>query len=370
LHCLPVPASSATAWERMFMECDKQGHVLWMNERARARLGPVESLFEALPQPDIPDASQLLGSAEEGRRRTLVSSLQCAHRPTRLPVQLVRLLALPDRVVLSAEVRARASDALPPQQEILGVLLQLQSNATRNYFRLARAQETLANRGRRAKSIGQAVAEALEIERTRIARELHSGAGQNLAAIKMNLELIGMRMPEAAEPIHDALERIQQLADQASAEIRFISQRFHPPDWRHMNLLQAVEWLWNTTGVPERFHAKLDLQPIDPELPDAVRFTAYRAVQEGLANVLHHANATEVKLQLGQGGDHIYVILEDNGSGFNVQETLYGALTPAMGGIGLRAMRDEIQALGGRFHIGSAPGGTTMELTLPIIENR
>ena len=122
-------------------------------------------------------------------------------------------------------------------------------------------------------------------------------------------------------------------------------------------------------GDSERFHAKLDLQPFNSELPDAVRFTAYRAVQEGLANVLHHANATEVKLQLGQGGDHIYVILEDNGRGFNVQETLYGALTPAMGGIGLRAMRDEIKALGGRFHIGSAPGGTTMELTLPITEN-
>jgi two-component system, NarL family, sensor kinase len=370
LHCLPVPASSATAWERMFMECDKQGRVLWMNERARARLGPVESLFEALPAPDLPDASQLFSSGGEGRRRTLVSSLQCAHRPLRLPVQLVQLLALPERVVISAEVRARASDARPPQQEILGILLQLQSNATRNYFRLVRAQETLANRGRRAKSIGQAVAEALEIERTRIARELHSGAGQNLAAIKMNLELIGMRMPETSEPVRQALERIQQLAEQASAEIRFISQRFHPPDWRHMDLLGAVEWLWNTSGIPERFRGKLDLQPVGSEVPDAVRFTAYRAVQEGLANILHHADATEIKLQLGQRGDDIYVVLEDNGHGFNVQETLHGALAPAMGGIGLRAMRDEIQTLGGRFHMGSAPGGTKMEITLPITENR
>jgi signal transduction histidine kinase len=369
LHCLPVPASSATAWERMFMECDKQGHVLWMNERARTRLGLVESLFEALPQPDIPGASQLLSSVEEEGRRTLLSSLQCAHRTMRLPVRLVRLLVLPDRVLLSAEVRARASDALLPQQEMLGILLQLQSNATRNYFRLVRAQETLANRGRRAKSIGQAVAEALEIERTRIARELHSGAGQNLAAIKMNLELIGMRMPETSEPVRQALERIQQLAEQAAAEIRFISQRFHPPDWRYMDLLRAVEWLWNTTGIPERFHAKLDLQPVGSEMPDAVRFTAYRAVQEGLANILHHADATEVRLQVGRRGDHIYVTLEDNGRGFNVQETLDGALAPAVGGIGLRAMRDEIQTLGGRFHMGSAPGGTTMELTLPITEN-
>jgi signal transduction histidine kinase len=370
LHCFPVPASSATAWERMFMECDKQGRVLWMNARARARLGPVESLFEALPAPDLPDASQLLGSRGEGPCRAMVSSLQCADRPFRVPVQLVRLLALQDRVVLSAEVRARASDGLPPQHEILRILLQLQSNATRNYFRLMRAHEAIENRGRRAKSIGQAVAEALEIERTRIAHELHSGAGQNLAAIKMNLELIGMSMPDAPEPVRDALERIQQLAEQASAEIRFISQRFHPPDWRHMNLLEAVEWLWNTTGIPERFHAKLELQPFDSELPDAVRFTAYRAVQEGLANVLHHAGATEVRLQLGQRDDHIYVILEDNGGGFDVQETLDGALTPAMRGIGLRAMRDEILALDGRFHIGSAPGGTRMEITLPITENR
>jgi signal transduction histidine kinase len=137
-----------------------------------------------------------------------------------------------------------------------------------------------------------------------------------------------------------------------------------------MNLLQAVEWLWNTTGIPEAFHAKLDLQPIDSNLPDAVRFTAYRAVQEGLANVLRHSGATEVKLQLGQRDDNIYVTLEDNGSGFDVQETLNGAPTPVMGGIGLRAMREEILALGGRFHIGSAPNGTKMEITLPITENR
>lgn len=369
MHCFPVPASSATAWERMFMECDKHGRVLWMNERARARLGPVESLLEALPAPDLPDASQLFGSGGEGRRRTLVSSLQCAHRPLRLPVQLVQLLALPERVVISAEVRARASDALPAQQEILGILLQLQSNATRNYFRLSRAQDALANRGRRSKSIGHAVAEALEIERTRIARELHTGAGQNLAAIKMNLELIGIRMPEAPGPVREALERIQQLADQAAAEIRFISQRFHPPDWRNMNLLQAVAWLWSTTGIPQRFHAKLDLQPFDIELPDAVRFTAYRAVQEGVANILQHADATEVKLQLGAHGDHIYVILEDNGRGFNVRETLHGTPTPVTGGLGLRAMRDEIQSLGGRFQLGSAPTGTRMEITLPITEN-
>src|SRR5438105_4442137 len=109
------------------MECDKQGHVLWMNQRARLRLGPVSSLYEALPAPQLTQVAQFLRADVHG---VLISSFTSGER--RVPVHLVRLLALEDRVVVSAEVRARASDQLPPQNEILGILLRMQSNATRN----------------------------------------------------------------------------------------------------------------------------------------------------------------------------------------------------------------------------------------------
>src|SRR2546428_5293918 len=118
------------------MECDKQGHVLWMNQRARARLGAVESLFQALPALHLPQASQLLRGGQNVRHRALISSLKSADHPRRIPVQLVRVLALENRVVISAEVRARASDTLPPQHEGLRILLTLHAHATRNYFRL------------------------------------------------------------------------------------------------------------------------------------------------------------------------------------------------------------------------------------------
>jgi signal transduction histidine kinase len=340
-----------------------------MNDRARRRLGPVESLFAALPAPHLNEITWLLQSASGGRQRRLVSSLKFGER--RVPVQLVRLLALEERVVLSAEVRARASDALRPQHEVLAVLLQWQSNATRNYFRLQRAHELLASRGRPSRSSGAAVADALEMERTRMARELHSGAGQTLAGIKINLELIAARMPEAPEPVRRSLDRIGELANEALAEIRSISQRLHPPDWQHLSHSAAVEWLWITTGIPEKFHATLDLHPLESDIPDAVRFTIYRAVQEGLANVLRHAGATQLKLHLGQRDDHIYLILEDNGSGFDARESLNGApSTTPMRGIGLRAMRDEVFSLGGGFKLTSDPGGTRIEITLPIVENR
>src|SRR5208282_417997 len=97
------------------------------------------------------------------------------------------------RVVFSAEVRARATDARPERNEVLAAMLGWQSNATRNYFRLLRAHESLNRLARPARSTGAVVMEALETERTRIARELHTGAGQTLAGIKVNVELITRR---------------------------------------------------------------------------------------------------------------------------------------------------------------------------------
>ena len=367
---VPAPASSATPWERLFMECDKQGRILWMNSRARARLGAVESLFQALPTLHLPEAGELLSGGQTGRYRTLVSSLKSGDHERRIPVQLVNVLALENRVVISAEVRSRASDTFPTHHEGLRILLNLQTNATRNYFRLLVAQQLLVNARAASRSVGAAVSEAIEIERRRTARELHSGAGQTLAGIKVNLELIAASLQDASEPLRVGLERISALSDHALSEIRAVSQRLHPPDWQRLDLPRAIEWLWMTTGIPEKFHATLRLHLVESNIPDAVRFAIYRAAQEGLANVLRHAGARDITLELRQQNDQIRLVLEDNGGGFDAHEFLHGALTPAMRGIGLRAMRDEVLSLGGRFHLNSGAGGTRLEIMIPVSENR
>src|ERR1051326_1964990 len=133
-------------------------------------------------------------------------------------------MALENRVVLSAEVRSRASDTLTPQQEASRILLTLQANAARNYFRLLTAQQLLASRESGSRAVGSAVLDAMEIERARIARELHSGAGQPLAGIKVNLDLIAEHMPDPPEPVRESLARIGALADQALGEGRPGSQ--------------------------------------------------------------------------------------------------------------------------------------------------
>ena len=95
-------------------------------------------------------------------------------------------------------------------------------------------------------------------------------------------------------------------------------------------------------------------------MPDAVRFAVYRAAQEGIANVISHSGATALRLEMGQRDDRIYLVLEDNGSGFDARVALNGRTNPALRGIGLRAMRNEVLGLGGHFEIESTPGGTKM----------
>jgi two-component system NarL family sensor kinase len=220
-----------------------------------------------------------------------------------------------------------------------------------------------------ARGTGVVLAEALEMERTRIARELHSGAAQTLTGIKVNLELMEALMPNMPEPMTRAMGRAQLLADQALSEIRSISQRLHRPDWQRLNLQEALELLWRTARVPEKFHSKFEMTRMESALPDAVRFTIYRAAQEGLANVLRHSGATEVRLASGERNGRVYLVLEDNGSGFDTREFLHGVKTPNCG-IGLRAMREEVLALNGEFALTSGSGGTCVEITLPIAENR
>jgi len=369
LDYAPGSPLAAAAHERFFIECDTHGRILWMNDRARARLGRLESLLEALPPSDLSALFKLLDPEPIAPWPAMASSLQAPLESDGIPVQLVRLIGFGGRVIISAVVRKRASDTQPAQDYSFRTLLVLQSKVVRNYFRLREAQRKLdIQLGRKPRSLGAVLSEALEMERTRIARELHSGTGQTLAGIKMNLEFIESRLPNPPEVVTGGLRRLHALADEALAEVRSVSQRLYPPDWQKLTLKEALESLWNTTGIPQNFRPQLDIRLSGSYLPSAIRFTAYRAVQEGLSNVLRHAGATEVKLLVQEQKGQIHIALEDNGTGFNVEEALHGASNSLTRGIGLRALREEIFALNGQFTIVSGAAGTRMEMTLPTTE--
>jgi len=230
------------------------------------------------------------------------------------------------------------------------------------HARLSRAAAALGVSRRHGPSL---LAE-IERERARIARELHAGAGQPLAGIKMNLELLDGwfqsaqgTMPKEAE---EAMGRIRRLAESALGQVRSVSHRLHPPDWQNLSVTAALRLLVDESGIAERCATTLRLDPL-PEEPDhAVRVALYRCAQEAISNVLRHSGATKFGLSLTSGAGLIHLALRDDGRGIP-EEAL------KRGGIGLMSIREHARSVGGMSRIASDLDGTTIQVSVPFTED-
>ena len=352
----------------LLLECDRQGSILWMNEAATNRLGPARNLIDALPEAVRGQAARWLGAAEEG-------ALECAYRPaagTEVPVRLRRLVTAGNTVSLLAEPRQRASDVRPAPDQALAETLQLNLRLSHHLFRLMGACRRIEDStARRRADPGRWLTREVERERTRIAHNLHAGAGQTLAAIKINLELIQALMPGPPEDVAAALERIRLLTEEALGEVRVLSHRLHPPDWQRLRLREALEWLWRTSGVDARFQATLEIGSLSREPSHSIRIAVYRFCQEALSNAIRHSGAARIAVRVQERDGWIWVAVEDDGHGFDPDAILAGDGGPGPGysGIGLRAIREQARALGGRVSVRSGSTGTSVEMLLPPSEN-
>jgi signal transduction histidine kinase len=188
---------------------------------------------------------------------------------------------------------------------------------------------------------GRAVAE----ERARVAREIHDGLAQYLFTVSTHASMLE---GETAERIKEAAAAAQQEARFAILALSSASGRapFDAALRRYVDFLTADGEL------------EVDLE-IDPALslaPDE-QIEVFRIVQEGLANVRKHAEASRAEVLIGPRGSDRVVVVRDNGSGFN------GDTDPA--GQGLKNLRQRAAAIGGAFTLSSAPGqGTALEVTL------
>ncbi len=254
---------------------------------------------------------------------------------------------------------------LDPAYPDLAGLAAVRTRMMQNYFRLARAHEELSRRRRVARRhSGSWLAEQLEMERARLGRELHAGAGQALAGIKIHLEIIDSLLEQPPDAVRQSLHRIGLLAQDALQQLRAISQRVHPPDWQRLHLEDAIKNLWDLMGISRRFDARLEIAPLAVEPPHSVRSTLYRTAQEALANIVRHAEASHVDLCLETVNGSLRLSVQDNGKGFDAAGLLDGPEIPA--GIGLRSMRDQVRRLQGEFEIESGPGGTRLSVSLPL----
>jgi signal transduction histidine kinase len=197
--------------------------------------------------------------------------------------------------------------------------------------------------------------EGQEIERRRLARELHDETGQALTSV-----LLGLKSVESAEDVPAALADLRELVVATLQEVRRLAVELRPKALDDFGLVPAVERLAETfrasTGIPLQLESRLGEERLPPE----VETTLYRVVQEALTNVAKHAGARKVSVLLVRRDRAVTAVIEDDGYGFTL-------LDEERGGIGLAGMRERVGLLDGRFLVEAEQGGgTTIVAEVPL----
>ncbi|MCL6522419.1 MAG: sensor histidine kinase [Firmicutes bacterium] len=211
---------------------------------------------------------------------------------------------------------------------------------------------------------------ALEAERRRIARELHDETSQALATLLLHLDLTVRSLPRCGDEqgrnqVQQArrrLEESRQLVESTLDEVRKLTVELRPTVLDDLGLVPALRWYIHTKLDPAGVEAKLDVTGFERRLPDELETVIFRVVQEAVTNVLRHARARRVSVELHEEPELLYVRVQDDGRGFS-PEQLIGQPERS---IGLAGMRERAALVDGRLEIRSRPGqGTTVELTIP-----
>jgi signal transduction histidine kinase len=214
------------------------------------------------------------------------------------------------------------------------------------------------------RALAARVAEAEEMERRRIARELHDQVGQNLSALNINLNIVLTTLPgnvPASLPprLHDSLALVQETVDR----IRDVMADLRPAVLDDYGLWAALQWYSQRFQRYTQVPITLTGQEIQPRLPPAAETAMFRVAQEALTNAAKHAHAHHIAITLTQAERLVRLLIADDGIGFD-----FDAL-PGPGersGWGLLMMRERMQAVGGHLHIAAAPGqGARVLVELP-----
>ena len=199
----------------------------------------------------------------------------------------------------------------------------------------------------------KAVFHATEEERRRLARELHDGVGQQLGGLKHRLE--HLRIQGDADAVNETII----IVDDTAREVRDLAHQLMPKALSRLGLVPALADLVQRSFSGTAIAASFEHFAVPEELPVDMATGLYRITQELLNNILKHAQASTVEVQLLGNRGHLVLIVQDNGRGVQA--------TNAATGIGLLNIADRVRALNGTFALESTPGqGTAATVRVPL----
>ena len=216
--------------------------------------------------------------------------------------------------------------------------------------------------------LSQEVIKAQEIERQRIAADLHDHLAQDLASLKVGLDTLYGDQPDKEDERRQKVTELSRLLEHTLMAVRDKAYGLHPPSLREFGLAYTVqeyceEFAGKNSLKVDFFSVGMD----DLELDFDTEIAFYRLVQEGLTNIKKHAGASQVIVRLSASYSHIMLHIEDNGKGFEVKNRLAAALNERR--MGIWSMEQRVAFLNGEMKIESDPMlGTKILIKVPLMD--
>ena len=242
---------------------------------------------------------------------------------------------------------------------VFAVIVRMALAFIENVRRAEREEVRLvAQNAERARLLARTV-EVAEEERSRIAAELHDGPIQKLTVMAFNLDRLALRLARNEPGAEQMVHAIRENLGSEMGALRRVMSELRPPilDERDLEaaLNDCAELIFAGVEIAHETTCDLGAESPAPEIETAV----YRVVREALTNVMKHAGASRVVVDVNRDGGTLRLVIADNGNGFEDRP-------PAAGHFGLLGMRERIGSVGGTVDVVSAIGsGTRVEATLP-----
>jgi signal transduction histidine kinase len=213
------------------------------------------------------------------------------------------------------------------------------------------------------RALSARILELQDVERRRIARDLHDSVGQFLAGLKMNLRQMAsgkVSVSNSPEWLEDTIE----MTDRALGEVRTISHLLHPPLLDELGFESTARWYVEEFAKRSGMAVNLEIGEIVERFPRSIELALFRVLQESLTNVHRHAKAQRVDVHFHCESGKAILVVTDDGKGIAPQ-VLDLFLSGGAAGIGLSGMRERLIELHGTLEVGSSAAGTTIRATLP-----
>ena len=325
---------------------------------------------------------------QEGKREAAVRLEQlwndflAEHRMSLLCAYPLAYFSRADDRALFMEVCATHSSVLPAESFVSSIVAEQQA---REIAELQQRAEALARevaarksaedhlravqadleflveqRTRALRQLSLNVLKLQDVERRRVARELHDSVGQDFAGLKMNLDL-AKKSPGDAE----LWNKCDRLLEHCIHQVRTLSNLLHPPLIEDAGVATAAEWYVQDFSRRTKIRVSAEGLGNLSALAEHAKLVLFRVLQECLINIYRHARATRASVSATADSDSIHLVISDDGIGITAAKVNAFNKTGTGMGVGLTSIRERVHDLGGRCKIKSGKSGTAIHMSVP-----